>query len=247
MIASLMMYARPELDVDNNAYWSVLQAALDARGIKAPKTMDNTSDAFDVWLSPELVFSQVCGMPYRTRLADHVALIGTPDFGLEGCPAGYYNSVVVVRADDPRERAWNFTDARFVFNQDCSQSGYAAAYIWARDHGFWFSDRQASGAHTESARMVAEGNADIAVLDAQTWRFIQRFDRFAKDLRVLDHTVPTPGLPYISAKGANGSLLFEAVVEAIEKLEATHREALCLTGVAHVPHEAYMAVENPPA
>ena len=246
MIASLMMYARPELDDANNAYWAVLRETLGVRGIKTPELMDNTRDPFEVWLSPELVFSQVCGMPYRTRLADQVTLIGTPDYALEGCSAGYYNSVIVVRADDPREKAEEFADTRFVFNQSCSQSGYAAAYLWARDHGFWFNNRQASGGHTQSARMVAEGAGDIAALDAQTWRFIQRYDSFAKDLRVLAQTVPTPGLPYIAAKGAKGPLMFEAVAEAIGMLEATHRETLCLKRLVSVPHAAYMAVENPP-
>ncbi|WP_386629499.1 phosphate/phosphite/phosphonate ABC transporter substrate-binding protein [Sulfitobacter geojensis] len=246
MIASLMMYARPELDAENTAYWAVLRDSFGARGIKTPETMDNTRDEFEVWLSPDLVFSQTCGLPYRATLAEQVTLIGTANYALEGCPAGYYNSVVLVRADDPRERAGEFADARFVFNQDCSQSGYGAAYLWARDHGFWFSDRQASGAHTQSARMVAQGEADIAVVDAQTWRFIQRFDSFAKDLRVIDRTEPSPGLAYISAKGAHADLMCDAVAEAIENLDPAHRTSLCLEGIVKVPQAAYLAVENPP-
>jgi len=246
MIASLMMYARPELEVANNAYWAALREALSARGIDTPAELDNARDAYDLWLSPDLVFSQTCGMPFRTRLADHVTLIGTPDFGLEGCPAGYYNSVVVVRADDPRDRAEAFADARFVFNQACSQSGFAAAYLWARDHGFWFNNRQASGGHAQSALMVAEGTGDIAVLDAQTWRLIQRFDSFAKGLRVLDQTAPTPGLPYITAVGSDGPVMFDAVGEAIERLDAEHRAALDLKRIIAIPRAAYLAVENPP-
>ena len=246
MIASLMMYARPELDAVNARYWALIRAASADRGIEMPKTLSNSLPEFDVWLSPDLVFSQTCGLPYRVRLADHVTLIGTPDFGLTGCPAGHYNSAVVVRADEPCETAVEFRDARFVYNQDCSQSGYGAAYLWARNHGFWFADRRASGAHTQSARMVAEREADIAVLDAQTWKFIQRFDAFAGGLRVLDWTAPTPSLPYIAAKGTDERAMFEAVSEAISALDVRDRETLGLQGLVRFSHEDYMAVENPP-
>ncbi|MDF3415385.1 PhnD/SsuA/transferrin family substrate-binding protein [Sulfitobacter sp. M57] len=246
MTASLMMYARPELEAANNAYWAALREALSARGIDTPAKLDNARDTYDLWLSPDLVFSQTCGMPYRTRLADHVTLIGTPDFALEGCPAGFYNSVVVVRANDSRETPEAFADARFVFNQACSQSGFAAAYFWAREHGFWFNNRRASGGHVQSARMVADGAGDIAVLDAQTWRLIQRFDRFAKALRVIDTTAPTPGLPYIAAKDADQQVMFNAVSEAIAQLDSAHRTALDLKGLIAIPQTAYLAVENPP-
>lgn len=247
MIASMTMYARSELATPNAAYWAQLRSALDKRGIATPEALDTERHEFDVWLSPQLVLSQTCGMPYRTRLADQVTLIGTPDFGLEGCAPGHYRSAVVVRADDRRETAPEFADARFVYNQDCSQSGYGAAFLWARDHGFWFGDQRASGAHTKSAEMVAKGDADIAMIDAHTWRFIQQFDDFASDLKVIDWTTPTPSLPYIAAKGANGPAVFDAVAEAIGALDPLSREVLGLRGIVAIPHAAYMAVENPPA
>ncbi len=200
MIASMMMYARPELAAENARYWALIREALARRGIETPEEMSNEAPEFDVWLAPDLVFSQTCGMPYRTTLADKVRLIGTPDFGLEGCPPGYYRSAVVVRADDPRERLADFADARFVFNQDCSQSGYGSAWQLARKAGFWFSDRRASGGHVLSARDVAQGDADISAIDAHTWRLIQRYDAHAADLRVLTWTDPTPATPYITAR-----------------------------------------------
>ncbi|MCX7557968.1 PhnD/SsuA/transferrin family substrate-binding protein [Sulfitobacter sp. F26204] len=245
MIASLMMYDRVELATPNAAYWRQLRHALNRRGIKTPKELANTTPEFEVWRSPELVLSQTCGMPYRTQLSESVSLIGTPDFGLEGCAPGYYRSAVVVRQDDPREAA-EFCNARFVYNQRCSQSGFGAAFFWARDHGFRFDDCQASGGHVASARMVAQGHADIATIDAQSWRFIQQFDGFAKDLRVLDWTAPTPGLPYIAAKGVDARARYEAVAEAIAALDPLSRQVLGLRGIVAIPKAAYLAVENPP-
>ncbi len=246
MIASLMMYARPEIAAENARYWALIRAALAARGIAAPETLSDGAPEFDVWLSPDLVFSQTCGMPYRTKLADHVTLIGTADYGLENCAPGHYNSAVVVRADDPRDAFADFASARFVYNQECSQSGYGAAYLLAKTHGFWFSDQRASGGHILSARTVAQNNADIAFIDAQTWRLIQRYDDFSRGLRVLMWTEQSPGLPYISGKGTDAGAMFDAVTEAIVQLSAADRDVLGLHGLVRIPKAAYLAVETPP-
>ncbi len=247
MIASLLMYNRPELAAENARYWALIRDAMRARGIDTPKELSNDADEFEVWLAPDLVFSQTCGLPYRTRLHGHVTLVGTPDFGLEGCPAGYYTSAVLVRADDPRETLGAFADARFIFNQSCSQSGFGSAYLLAQDHGFWFSDLTESGAHVRSARAVATGEADITVLDAHTWRLIRRYDDFASDLRVLTHTAPTPGTPYITADAARAEVMYDAVQDAIASLDKADRTALGLQGIARISDAAYCAVPYPPA
>jgi hypothetical protein len=100
MIASLMMYARPELDPALGRYWQLIRRALAERGIDAPPALSNDAEEFAVWEAPDLVLSQTCGMPYRLRLHGSVSLIGTPDFGIEGCDPGYYRSAVVVGPRD---------------------------------------------------------------------------------------------------------------------------------------------------
>lgn len=246
MIASLMMYARPELAAAHGRYWALIRDALAARGVMTPENLSNDAEEFAVWTAPDLVLSQTCGMPYRTRLAQKVTLIGTPDYGLRGCPPGYYQSVVVMRADDQRSYLHEFRDARFAYNQTCSQSGYAAAWTAAKAGKFWFSDRRASGGHQMSAKMVAENDADIAFIDAQTWRFIRRYDRFSDKLRAHMWTEPTPGLPYISAKGADAQVIFEAVSEAISELGAADRTELAINEFVAIPKAAYLAVDTPP-
>ena len=179
MIASLMMYLRPETAEATGRYWAMIRDALRAQGIPAPERLSNDAEEFAVWTAPDLTLSQTCGMPYRLWLHDRVTLIGTPDFGVEGCPPGYYNSVFVVRANDPRETISEFRAARFTYNQTFSQSGYAAAYAHCSAEGFWFADRSQSHGHRNSAKTVAEGRADIAALDGVSWRLIQRYDAFA--------------------------------------------------------------------
>jgi ABC-type phosphate/phosphonate transport system substrate-binding protein len=246
MIASLMMYARPELAGATERYWALIREALGARGIAAPERLTNEGDPWAVWQAPDLVLSQTCGMPYRTRLAGQVALVGTPDFGVPGCPPGYYHSVIVVRADDLREELSAFRAARFAYNERGSQSGYAAPYQATKEAGFWFEDRLQTGGHLHSARAVAEARADIAALDAVTWRLIQRYEDFAGDLRVLCETAPTPGLPYITALKAQREEVAEAVRAAIATLQEEDRAALGLRGLVQIPESAYLAIPNPP-
>ncbi|MCZ4255931.1 PhnD/SsuA/transferrin family substrate-binding protein [Sulfitobacter sp. G21635-S1] len=246
MIASLMMYARPETDAALERYWAHIRAALAGRGIDAPVALSNSADAFAVWTDPELVLSQTCGMPYRTQLHDKVTLVGTPDFGVTGCPPGYYRSAIVVRAGDDRAALADFASARFIYNQTLSQSGFAAIHAAARAAGFWFQDRSQSHGHVNSARAVAEGRADIAALDAVTWRLIRQFEPCATQLRVLAWTEPTPGLPYITARGRDGSAIFDAVAEAMAALSEPDRAALGLKGMVAIPSRDYLAVPNPP-
>ena len=246
MIASLMMYARPELAGAHARYWALIRAALGDLGIDSPMGLSNEAEEFLVWKDPALVLSQTCGMPYRLWLHDKVTLIGTPDYGLEGCPPGYYRSPIVVRQDDTRAALADFAQARFAYNVSFSQSGFASIYNTVTPHGFWFQDKVESGGHQASARMVAEGEADIAALDAVTWDLIQRFDNFASDLRVLCWTAPTPGLPYIAAAGVDQPAIFGAVSRAIERLEAQDRTALGIKGFIEIPKADYLAVPNPP-
>ncbi|WP_306115927.1 MULTISPECIES: phosphate/phosphite/phosphonate ABC transporter substrate-binding protein [unclassified Roseovarius] len=245
MIASLMMYARPELAEAQGRYWQMIRQELARRGIDSPETLAQEAEEFSVWTAPNLVLSQTCGMPFRLWLHDRVRLIGTPDFGLDDCPPGFYRSAFVIRADDARTRVEDFAGAVFAYNQTFSQSGFAAPYNHLKPRGFWFSNLWQSHGHLMSARAVAEGTADIAALDAVSWRLMQKYEHFAGNLRVLEWTDPTPGLPYIANKSADRQATFEAVTAAIAALDDADRAVLGLRGLVDIPAENYLAVPNP--
>lgn len=242
-----MMYARPELEGAHRRLWAHIRDNLAARGIAAPAELSQTAGEFSVWEDPSLVFSQTCGMPYRTRLHGSVQIICTPDYGLADCPAGYYRSAIIVRADDPRTTLSDFAQARMTYNMSHSQSGFAAFYTHTRPLGFWFTDRFESGGHLNSAKLVAQGDADIASIDAQTWRLIQRYEPFAENLRVLENTRPTPALPYITGPQNDPLVIYDALSEALSKIDAVDREALDLRGLVKIDSAEYLAVPNPPA
>jgi len=245
MIASLMMYQRLQLVNAHFRYWALIRSALAKKGIDSPNELSQDAEEFYVWRHPNLVLSQTCGMPYRTWLHKDVHLVGTPDYGLDGCKPGYYKSAIIVRADDSRKSIDEFENAVFAYNQTMSQSGYTAAYWHVKPHEFWFKKTCHSGQHLLSARMVANANADITSLDAVSWRNIKKYEAFAKKLRVLDWTEPTPGLPLITSKSINAVDVFDAVETAIHELTVQDQSDLGFVGLVKIPKSKYLDIKNP--
>jgi ABC-type phosphate/phosphonate transport system substrate-binding protein len=245
MIASLAMYDRPETRSATDRFWALIRDGLRVRGIAAPDALETANPFMETWTDPELVFSQTCGRPFRLGLHETTQLVGTPDFGLADCPPGYYRSALVVRARDPRTTLQDFGAATFAYNGEDSQSGWSAPLVHAEARGIRFADRMNTGSHVASAKAVARGEADIAGLDAMTWDLIKRYEECASNLRVLDWTVPTPGLPYITAMGQPAERIAEAVAQAIEALDLHDRMLLRLKGLVRIPAETYLAVPNP--
>lgn len=240
------MYDFGPAEAANDRYWALIGDNLRAADIAAPVALTRGDGAFfPAWTAPDLVLSQTCGYPFRARLQGRVAYVGTPDFGLPGCAPGYYCSVFVVRADDPRASLTDFDGAGFAYNEGLSQSGWAAPQVHAEALGLRLSPVLRTGGHRLSARAVAEGRADIAALDAVTWDMMQGVDPVAGQLRVIARTDPTPGLPYIAALGGDVDATFDAVAAAIAAFAPADRQALRLNGLVRIPKAAYLAVPNP--
>jgi ABC-type phosphate/phosphonate transport system substrate-binding protein len=247
MIASLGMYDFGPAQAANDWLWALTRDALRAAGHAAPDALTRGEAAYwPAWESPDLTLSQTCGYPFRARLHDKVTLVGTPDYGLEGCPPGHYRSVFVARKDDPRQTLVDFANAPMAFNEDLSQSGWAAPTTHLLGLGLTPRPTLRSGGHRLSAQAVAEGRADYAAVDALTWAMLQGLDPAADALKVIATTTPTPALPYIAAPTANGLALFAALQQAIAALTPEDRTTLHLQGIVAIPANAYLAVPTPP-
>jgi hypothetical protein len=243
MIAALGMYDLGDAAPANDRLWALIRDGLRGAGIAAPDILTRGEAAYlPGWLSPDLVLAQTCGRPFREVLHDKVTLIGTPDYGVAGCAPGYYRSVFVVRVDDGRGSLRDFAAARFAFNGPDSQSGWAGPMHYAP----YLTPALQTGGHRASAEAVAGGLADVAALDAVTWRLLQRnLPALAAKLRVVDETPPAPGLPLISAQGADAARIFGVVSGAIATLSPADRAVLGLKGLVQIPVSAYLAL--PPA
>ncbi len=242
------MYDRAETAAANDRLWAAIRDGLTAEGFDAPDALTRgTADLWPQWTSDNLVFSQTCGFPYRARLHGSVTLIGTPDFGVEGCAPGYYRSVFVARADDPRDTVEAFNGARFAYNEALSQSGWAAPQSHAAKLGIHLPPAMKTGGHRLSALAVLSGHADIASLDAVTWRMLHRWEPGMSGLKLVGSTDPTPGLPYIAASTMTRALLFPIVARAIAAQSPDDRDATGIRALVAIPAEAYLAVPTPPA
>ena len=243
MTASLPMYDTPTTRAANDRLWHLI------RDDDSTTERDRATDPHVTWISPDLLFSQTCGLPYRRELHGRVKLVGTPDYGVRGCPPGYYRSVIVVRHDDPRRDLAAFRGAVLARNDRRSQSGWAAieGHLAETGLGFSFAGRtHDTGAHALSAQAVIDGRADLAALDAVTWTLIKRENPQARLLRVLCSTRPTPGLPYITSLRQDADRLFDRASQAIARLSGRDRARLLLKGIVRIPATAYLAEPLPP-
>lgn len=233
----------------NDRLWAAIRQGLDAQGIKAPSELTRGEGAYwSTWQADDLVLSQTCGYPFRAQLYPKIQLVGTPNYGLPGCPPGHYNSVFVVRQDDPRHDLAEFADSRFAFNEDLSQSGWAAPQNHAATLGFYFRPSLRTGGHRQSAAAIAQNHADIAAIDAHTWALLRREPGLTEPLRELARTNPaTPALPFITGLGQDANAIATVLETAIASQSPADRIATGLQGLVQLPAAAYLAVPNPPS
>ena len=163
MIATLPMYDPPGLQAVSDRLWSGVRAALG----QGPEQLSRTADPWSIWQSPDLLLSPTCRMPYRHHLYGKVTLVGAPVHDLPGATPGTYYSVIVSRADDPRAVA-QMPDLRLAVNDRISQSGWSAPMRHLEQMDLSLSSVHWTGAHSASARAVADHKADLAGLDAVT-------------------------------------------------------------------------------
>lgn len=241
MIAALPMYDHPAVAQANNQFWGMVRKALGY----GPRNLTRDMDIWDIWQNPDLLLAQTCGYPYRARLHGHVKLIGTPDYGLHNCPAGYYNSVFITRRDDPRGILNDYHGAAFAYNDPMSQSGWASPMSHIANTGIQFAKHIPTGAHYKSAQMVFDRGADIAAIDAVTWATLLKHDKHTEDLHVVGHTEPTPGLPFIAAMGQDKPALFSAIAAAINALSEAQKDKLRIKGLVDIPAARYLSIPTP--
>ncbi|SFS14922.1 phosphate/phosphite/phosphonate ABC transporter substrate-binding protein [Yoonia litorea] len=244
MIASLPMYMTPLTEAAYHRFWAAIRKHLARAGLDAPEEISTgTTDLLAHWRDPSLLLSQTCSLPYRAKLKDHVSLVGTPDYGLPDCPAGHYNSVILVRDASHVGDLSDLRGQRFAYNDALSQSGWAAVALERPD--ILGGAHMCTGSHRASAQAVSDGLADFAALDHVTWRLLRAEDRF-RDLSVIHTTTPTPALPFITAQHAHVDTIRNALNGAIGTLSEADRQILMIQGLTDISTAAY-ALPLPPS
>ncbi|MFW2542126.1 phosphate/phosphite/phosphonate ABC transporter substrate-binding protein [Primorskyibacter sp. 2E107] len=221
--------------------WSVVRATLGY----GPERLDRTIELWDGWQHPDLVLGQTCNLPYRMSLKGKVQIVGHPDFALPRCPRGYYNSVLVARQTDPRSLE-ELLHCRVVYNQDHSHSGCLALWDHAQTLGIEPNFIAESGAHVASAAMISNGEADLAAIDAHSWRLIRRYDAHSAGLREITRTIPTPAPPFICSAHHDVDGVRAALRKAIDSLPQVQRATLNLHGLIELPQDLMLNMPTPP-
>lgn len=247
-IAALPMYDWPEVHAEVDAEWAAIRDGLRAAGVDAPEGLARRNadmpplldcdldaaacdraadpsrlppDEFDLatlWRHPRLLLAQTCWGPMELGLAEHVQVVGQPDYSaFEGGQGPFYSSAIVMRRTDagvpdedrpaPRDGHADLplellTRRRLAFNGRDSMSGWLAL---SRDlHaagvvGDIFAGVTETGGHRRSMIAVADGMADVAALDCRSWALATRFEPAARKLRVVGWTARRLGLPMVTS------------------------------------------------
>ena len=199
MIAALPMYDWPELEGATNALWRELAGELRACGIEAPDELSRSDDDTSFALSPDLILGQTCGYPLSTRLKGMIQYLATPEYNVEGCDGPLYSSALLVHKSS-RITLKTMAGSRFAYNSENSLSGYRCVRAMVGDPAKHFGAMVRSGAHRQSAKMVAAGQADVAALDAICWHHLMVIEpNIASKLKIIGWTKLRPGLPFITS------------------------------------------------
>ncbi len=250
-VASLPMYDWPEVQWANDALWAAVGERLRANGVAAPAELDRDLDREAIWTSPALLLSQTCAWPFITRLRNTAQLVATPAYDAEGCAGALYSSFLVARAGEGGDSLAAFRGRRFAVNSRDSLSGYVALVSAMRAETLADPDVEwvETGGHRESILAVAEGAADLAAIDAVCWALAGRHEAgVVRRLRIVNRTPLRPGLPLITAGGADASTVhtLRAAIDDALRSEATlpARQALFLAGIEILDEADYAALAN---
>lgn len=217
VIAGLPMYDWDEVAPDVDELWAAIAAEAPRRGVGVTAQMTRTDQLAGLWRDPSMIVGQVCSLnPVRDGLGE-TEVLGTivyeaPDELPQADPGSYY-SVLVCRADDERRgpigdglataAIEKFRGARVAANGTDSQSGYWSLGHFVRElvvERPLFGGVTFTGAHRDSVRAVADGDADIAAIDVHSWRLALEYEpRATARLAVIGTTDPTPGVVCVVA------------------------------------------------
>jgi ABC-type phosphate/phosphonate transport system substrate-binding protein len=241
-LASLPMYDLPEIRSTTLAWWRGLARHFRNRGVEdVPDGLAETpSDPHDHWISPDLMFSQTCGFPLATRLSGRVRVVATPCYAAPGCRGADYVSRVVVAENSVIEGYDRLSGGTLAVNSWESHSGYNVLRGMPGGLGH-FAAMIVSGGHRHGLRMVAEGEADAAAVDAVTHALLAEHAPAAlAGTRVLCDTPAAPGLPYVTSIDTDPERLRAGLTDALaDPALSAVREALLLSGAEVVFEEVY--------
>lgn len=241
MTASLLYYRFPDVDWAYRDLWRAVRRR--APWLPEHLTLDGDPDAR--CRERDLVLAQTCGWPLVSDYRESVRVVGSFVPAIpEAAGATYHALLVARRPVAPRE----LRGARAAVNAYHSLSGWVSL-LWAV-HGpgaRWEGAVRETGSHRESVLALSRGEADVASIDAVTWRHLQRVEPDATSLlTVVGHGPRVPTLPLVTRRDLPARDLAElrrALTEAAaDPSIAAANAALFVAGFAAQEFEDYLPV-----
>ncbi|HPY41968.1 MAG TPA: PhnD/SsuA/transferrin family substrate-binding protein, partial [Thiolinea sp.] len=122
-------------------------------------------------------------------------------------------SYLVVRRDSAIQTIADLQDKRLVINDPDSYSGNHALWAhWAKlEHAPRFASVVESGAHSNSLRMVANGEADVAAIDCTVFDYWLKTDKpemqaALSQLHTIEQINPAPTPPLVLHQSVHQSV-----------------------------------------
>lgn len=215
-LAALPWYDLPSVRWANDTLW---------RASGLPGALDRTLPAHAQWRAPELLVSQACGLDLFLSDAP-IEPVLAPVFDLDCAPGEYFSYLI----GDPRGRV-------AAVNSLSSHSGLTALLSLARPEAI-----RVTGSHLASLAEVRAGLADVAAIDAVTWRIVARdTPELIRDLRIADRSATWTAPPYVVRRLADAAPVVAGLRRAIQA-EPEASRALQLTDVRKVSRDDYASV-----
>lgn len=247
-MVSLPMYFLPEMAPANAAFWAELRGRLEGRGIAASDiAFDHGRRPVPDGIGSEVFFTQICGYPLFKRFRDQGRMLASPCYDFPGCEGPTHRAYFMVRADDGARSLEDLRGRIFGCNSLLSNSGMNLPRLsLARIAGGkpFFSAVVMTGGHIPSLDRLLDRAIDVCSIDNVTWWFLKKFrPDSAVQFRVLDETVSSPSLPFVTSSttsDAEAATISEALWEIFADPRTKQiRKALELAGIAAPDEQAY--------
>ena len=251
LLASLPMYDLPEVRRETDALWALLAFHMREAGVKDVPGRLNRDDPFEaLWLNPDLLVSQSCGLPLMRSYRQTLRPVATPVYRVDGCDGPDYSSAILVSSASTLSAVGELRGKVCAVNSPQSQSGYnamrSAVAPLARE-GRFFSAVRVTGSHRISISAVAAGEADVCAVDCVTYALLARYaPESIAGTRVLGFTPRGPGLPLVVRADLKTDQ-FERIRSALRQAMADPegrevRAALFIDGVVETGIDDYRPV-----
>jgi len=212
--------------------WRETRTLLATEGFsRTPRTLDHEATATALWAHPELTLSQCCGLDLFNPLTRNVVPFAAPVMTLDVTPGMYFSHIVARAAPDMR------SPPIVAINDHCSHSGNTAVRAWLDGNGHQDYEVVVSGSHARSIKALQSGRADLAAIDALSWRYLD-----SMGVEIIGASSPAPAPPFIT--GRDCTIPPEVLVMTLDDAFRMHGHSLGITGVLPISNSEYGVIAD---